>query len=289
MPNRKFEAPTLDYPFESQWFERNGVNMHYIDEGEGTPVVMCHGNPTWSFLYRNIIKELSGECRCIAYDLPGFGYSDHPPGYGYTPQEHVEWIRALLINHLKLERFIIVVQDWGGPTGLHVATTNSDRILGAVISNTWAWEVGPIFKLFSTILGGPIGRYLIIKHNLFARSMVPMVLTGETKNNKKALAAYVAPFPTEESRVGIHIFARHLNKSKPWLIELEKRLNSIADKPVEFVFGLKDLGTRPVDMKHWMSHFSNAHITKVPHANHFTQEDCPEEIVAAIKRLLRVS
>ena len=88
VPNRPFQVDADAYPFQSHWFERQGSAMHYVDEGEGIPVVMCHGNPTWSYLYRNIIKALRGQCRCIAYDLPGFGMSEHPSGYAYTPQEH---------------------------------------------------------------------------------------------------------------------------------------------------------------------------------------------------------
>ena len=80
---KKFEVDSGEYPFTSRWFERQGTAMHYIDEGQGIPVVMCHGNPTWSYLYRNIIKSLSPHFRCIAADYPGFGYSGHPSGYGY--------------------------------------------------------------------------------------------------------------------------------------------------------------------------------------------------------------
>ena len=104
MHGRAFTVDATEYPFQSCWFEHRGSVMHYLDEGQGIPVVMCHGNPTWSYLYRNIIKTLSADCRCIAFDLPGFGYSGHPASFGYTPQEHTEWVAALLFEHLKLQR-----------------------------------------------------------------------------------------------------------------------------------------------------------------------------------------
>lgn len=88
MKSRPFSVSKEDYPFESQWYSQDGVNMHYVDEGDGIPVVLCHGNPTWSYIYRHVIKQLSPQFRCIAYDMPGFGFSDHPPAYNYTPQEH---------------------------------------------------------------------------------------------------------------------------------------------------------------------------------------------------------
>ena len=286
MSVRKFEVSPTEYPFNSKWYERNDASMHYIDEGQGVPVVMCHGNPTWSFLYRNIIKELSSECRCIAFDLPGFGFSDHPSGYGYTPQEHADWLRAFLIEHLKLERFIIVVQDWGGPIGLHIATSHSDRVIGAVISNTWAWESGPLFRTFSTIFGSGLGGFLIKGLNMFPKVMVPTLLPPHAKRNAAILNAYIAPFPTNKSREGIHVFAKHLRNSKPWLVDLEQRLQKLSDKPIEFIFGLKDIGARPSDIQHWLDHFPDANVTKVSNANHFTQEDCPGEFVSAIRRLL---
>jgi haloalkane dehalogenase len=87
---RKFEVDRAEYPFADRWLEREGSALHYVDEGSGPAVLMLHGNPTWSFLYRKVIKQLGGACRSIAPDYPGFGLSDHPPGYGYTPQEHAE-------------------------------------------------------------------------------------------------------------------------------------------------------------------------------------------------------
>lgn len=284
MPQRKFQVDRNEYPFESHWFEKDGANMHYVDEGEGTPVVMCHGNPTWSFLYRNIIKALAGECRCISYDLPGFGFSDHPTGYGYTPQEHSRWVTALVNDHLQLEKYIIVVQDWGGPIGLNMATRNPEKVLGAVISSTFAWKPLAIGKIFSNLLGNTFGKKMILKHNLFAGTLVPTILGKQT--DPAVLDAYTAPFPTPESRMGTAVFPEQITGATPWLIELEQRLHTLKDKPVEFVFGLKDLGTRPKDRAKWLSHFPDAGVQEFPKANHFTQEDVPEAYVTAIRRIL---
>ncbi len=101
------------FPFESRWFDGAGPRIHYVDEGSGTPVVMFHGNPTWSFLYRKVILLLRDRCRCIAMDYPGFGLSDRPEGYSYTVAEHAEVI-GKLVDSLNLEGFIVMGQDWGG-------------------------------------------------------------------------------------------------------------------------------------------------------------------------------
>lgn len=286
LPQRKFDIDSNEYPFESHWFKHNDTHMHYVDEGEGIPVVMCHGNPTWSFLYRHIIKELAGECRCIAYDLPGFGFSEHPPSYGYTPQEHAEWIEALVVDHLKLDKFILVVQDWGGPTGLDMATKHPDRVLGVVASSTFAWKTGMVGQIFSRVVGGPIGRQLVLKKNYFAKNLVPALLAEKNKNNKTIREAYIAPFPTPESRMGTAVFPKQIVGATPWLIELEKRLHTLNDKPVELIFGLEDIGTTRAEITKWLQHFPNANVQVALNAKHFTQEDCPEKYAVAVRNIL---
>ena len=280
---RPFTVDVGEYPFDSRWFERNGSAMHYVDEGKGIPVVMCHGNPTWSYLYRNIIKALSPDCRCIAYDLPGFGFSEHPAGYGYTPQEHAEWVEALLFEHLKLDKFILVAQDWGGPISLSIVTRCPDKVLGMVISTTWAWAPSRTYRIFSALMGSRLGQYLILQHNFFATTMLSMLLGKKTKS---MLKAYADPFPTPASRMGTAVFPRQIVAATPWLEQIESRLHTLAGKPVEFVFGLKDIGTRPADMAKWLSHFPDAGVQKIAQANHFTQEDCPENYVIAVKKIL---
>ena len=288
LKKRPFIVDKTEYPFKSNWFERNGRSMHYIDEGEGIPVVLCHGNPDWSFLYRNIIKELSGECRLIAYDLPGFGFSDTPEGYGFTPQEHAAWVNALVIEHLKLDSFIIVVQDWGGPTGLTVATNNADKVLGAVISNTWAWKVDGGLKKFSYAMRTPMAKRLILNRNYFATDVLMGSLSKELQNNKAVADAYRMPFPTPESRIGTLVFPRQITIASEWLGELESRLPRLADKPIEFIFGQKDLAAgAPEVIEKWKTIYPNAPVKLLPEANHFTQEDSPESFYAAIRSILK--
>jgi haloalkane dehalogenase len=287
MPTRSFAVDPVEYPFQSHWFERNGSWMHYVDEGQDgdskIAIVMCHGNPTSSYLYRHIIKKLSPQFRCIAYDLPGFGYSGHPAGYSYKPQQHAEWVEALLFEHLKLDKFILVVQDWGGPIGLSIATRYPDIVLGVVISSTFIGAPNWVGKIFSTVMGSRLGQYLIYQHNLFAGKLVPILL-GK-KVSAATLKAYVTPFPTPASRAGTAIFPVQIVAATPWLEEVKHRLYTLAAKPVEFVFGLKDIGTRPADMAMWLTHFPNAGVQMVPDANHFTQEDCPDNYIVAVRRI----
>src|SRR5436309_3724148 len=98
------------YPFESRYADIDGASVHYVDEGSGPPLLLLHGNPTWSFLYRDIIRGLSDRFRCIAPDHPGFGLSSAPPGYGFTPAEHADVLEKLVL-HLDLQGLTMMVQD----------------------------------------------------------------------------------------------------------------------------------------------------------------------------------
>src|SRR5947208_3501095 len=166
-------VPETLYPFEDRYAEIGGGRVHYVDEGSGPPLLLLHGNPTWSFLYRDVIKGLRDGFRCIAPDYPGFGLSRPAPGYGYTPAEHADVLERLVLE-LDLKDVTMMVQDWGGPIGFSVATRHPDRFAGFVIGNTWAWpKADPFTRLFSLVLGGPIGGYLILRRNLFVEKAIP--------------------------------------------------------------------------------------------------------------------
>lgn len=126
------------YPFESRWFTSSVGPVHYIDEGQGRPLLLFHGNPDWSFLYRKIVSALRPDFRCVVPDYPGFGLSVHPDGYGYTAAEHAKIIGEL-VEHLNLTDMVVMGQDWGGPIGMDVASRHPNRVHGLVMGNTWFW------------------------------------------------------------------------------------------------------------------------------------------------------
>ena len=137
----KFEVDRLLFPFESRFLSlRSGARVHYVDEGEGPVLLFLHGNPTWSFLYRKIIKNLASSFRCIALDYPGFGLSSTPTGRSFAPEEHAAVV-AELVEHLALRNITVMVQDWGGPIGFQFAIAHPGRLSGFIIGNTWAWPL----------------------------------------------------------------------------------------------------------------------------------------------------
>src|SRR3954451_9029968 len=184
------------YPFEDRWVEANGARVHYVDEGSGPTLLMLHGNPTWSFLYRDVIKGLSDGHRCIALDYPGFGLSGAPPGYSFTAAEHAAVVERF-VEALDLRDVTLMVQDWGGPIGFWVARRHPERFARFVIGNTWAWSLRDRLSasLFSRALGGRVGRRLILRRNLFVERILP----GGVRRGglpREVMDHYRGPFPT---------------------------------------------------------------------------------------------
>jgi haloalkane dehalogenase len=270
------------YPFESHYADLDGASVHYLDEGAGPPLLLLHGNPTWSFLYRDLVRGLRDRYRCIAPDHPGFGLSRPAPGYGFTPAEHSAVLERL-IEQLGLSDVTMMVQDWGGPIGFAVATRHPDRFSAFVIGNTWAWPKADVgTQLFSRLLGGPIGGYLIQRRNVFVEKIIP----GNVKRHKlppEVMNAYRRPFPTPDSRRPMRVFPREILRSRPFLAEVEQGLPKLRDRPALLVWPTKDIAFREPERQRWEQVFPNHRTVILEGAGHYIQEDAPEEIVSAIR------
>jgi len=284
---RPFEVDPVEYPFADHWLSYADGHVHYVDEGSGPAVLLLHGNPTWSYLYRDVIKELRGECRLLAIDLPGFGMSKAPSGYGFTPREHAAVVSDFAAR-LGLENLVLVVQDWGGPIGMSYAVGHKENIRGLVIMNTWAWPASVPQRLFSLVMGGwPVGYWLQTRRNYFARVMLPDGIQHKERITPALRKAYTDPFPTPLSRKPTWVFPRQIRQAGPWLADIESRLPLLSDIPAEIVWGLKDVPGFPVsEMERWQRYLKNCQSEKLDDAGHSVQEDRPEQVAAAILRIL---
>jgi haloalkane dehalogenase len=274
-------SPDL-FPFESRWHESDVGRLHYVDEGSGPPILMCHGNPTWSFLYRNVIAGLRDRFRCIAVDYPGFGLSDRPDGYGYTAAEHVGVVGGL-VDQLDLDGFIVMGQDWGGPIGMSVAADRAERVSGLAFMNTWYWTVDTLGgKMFSRVLSSRPMQRRILEKNFFVERLIP---SGTTRKLSEAeMDHYRGVQPSPEARQGVAVFPRQILDAGPWLGELAASApQKLGGKPMQLVWGMKDraFGSKKF-IERWQSDFPGAELRTLPDANHFIQEDAPTEIAAAV-------
>lgn len=278
-----FEPSPDLYPFRSRWFESSVGPIHYIDEGHCQPLLLSHGQPTWSFLYRNIIVGLRDRFRCIAMDLPGFGLSVRPHGYGYTPSEHSR-ILGELVDELDLADLIAMGQDWGGPVMLRVAADRAGRISGLVLGNTWFWpEHGHLdYWLFSKLASTRFGRWQIIEKNWFIEHLMFQLVTTDLSDEVKA--HYRTVQATPELRRGLAEFPSQLIAASDWLGHLHRDVVArLADLPALIVWGMQDRGFAKRFLPRVRAVLPDHLFLELPEANHFIQEDAPDEIVDAIK------
>jgi haloalkane dehalogenase len=285
---RPFEVDSSEYPFKDHWLPYRDGYVHYIDEGQGPTVLLLHGNPTWSYLYRNVIKELRGDCRLIALDYPGFGMSKAPSYYGFTPQEHSDVV-ADLIRRLDLKNFVLVVQDWGGPIGLNYAVRHREDLRGIVLMNTWAWPATILpMKIFSLAMGGwPLGYWLQTQRNFFAKVLVPRGIHHSEKVTESLRKAYTDPFPSPDSRIPTWVFPWQIRKARSWLAEIESKLPNLSDLPAQILWGTKDsAGFPPEQMAKWQRYLPMNETEILDDASHYVQEDRPDRVAASIRRVL---
>ncbi len=285
---RPFEVDSVEYPFEDHWLPYRDGYIHYIDEGQGPTVLLLHGNPTWSYLYRNVMKELRSDCRLLALDYPGFGMSKAPSHYGFTPQEQADAV-VDFIGRLNLKQVVLVVQDWGGPIGLHYAVRHRENLRGIVVMNTWAWPATVLpMKLFSLIMGGwPLGYWLQTQRNFFATILVQHGIYHAEQVTESVRKAYTAPFPTPESRTPTWIFPGQIRKARSWLAEIEAKLPMLSDVPTHILWGTKDSGAFPLEeMEKWQRYLTMNETEPLDDASHYVQEDRPDRVVASIRRVL---
>ncbi|MEQ8842328.1 MAG: alpha/beta fold hydrolase [Acidimicrobiales bacterium] len=273
------------YPFTSRWFESSVGPVHYVDEGHGPTVLLLHGNPDWSFLYRKIIAELGPDVRCVAPDYPGFGLSVHPEDYGYTAAEHADVI-AELVSHLDLSDMVIMGQDWGGPIGMDLASRDPHRVRGLVMGNTWFWPADErIPRIFSRMMGLAPVQWLIRTRNIFVT--VVMKRSLQVRLSDAEFAHYTDVVPTPESREGIAVFPRQILDAGEWLGALAQRVTNLRDTPAALVFGKKDPAlASDATIRRWRDTFPNATCVELPDAGHYIQEDAPGACVTAIREVL---
>jgi haloalkane dehalogenase len=278
-----------EYPFETKFAELKVGKMNYVDEGSGAPIIFLHGNPSWSFDYRNVIKNLSNKYRCIANDHIGFGLSDKPRDWDYLPESHAKNFEEF-VDQLNVDNFTIVVNDWGGPIGLAYAIKYPEKINAIVIANTWMWPVNGDFhfEAFSKIMGGPIGKYLSGNYNFFARVIGKLVF-GDRNPTPEIFKHYYSHLPSKEDRKGTWVFPRHITGSKEWLAGLWRQKDKISKKPALGLWGMKDIAFREKELIKWKEVFEDLKIVKLEKAGHFPQEEDPDRYSQELEEFIRTN
>jgi pimeloyl-ACP methyl ester carboxylesterase len=277
---------TTLYPFKSNFLITDNGKLHYVDEGKGSVILFVHGTPTWSFLYRDHIKELSKSYRCIAIDHLGFGLSDKPKDFAGTPSEHSSNL-SLLIDHLRLKDITLVVHDFGGPIGLSYAISKPENVKRIVLFNTWLWETknDKDAQKIDKILHSQLGNFLYLNTNFS-----PAVLLKKAFFNKKCLSKnihkhYKRPFPGKNSRYGLLNIGKSLIGSSNWYEGLWRSAEVIKDIPFLILWGEKDDFIKKNNLEKWQ-HFLSNEKTYLFEAGHFVQEEKTDESIEIISQWL---
>ena len=283
-----------EYPFAHHFHPTPHGRMHYVDEGTGAPVLCVHGNPTWSFLYRNFVKGLAADARVVAPDLIGFGLSEKltdPDAYSIAG--HVDDLSAL-VEALDLRDLTLVMQDWGGPIGLGVATRHPERVRALVVMNTIGFvpEGNGAPPLSLRVLRLPVvGEQLVQGLHLFNRAFVPASIANESRKGELVRRAYSAVQGSWDERAGTLAFRRLIPTSPDdpviSLLEAEDAFLSTFRGPVLIFWGMRDQAFPPRMLAEWRERFPDAPVVELDDASHFLQEDAWERIVPRIRELLR--
>lgn len=275
-----------EYPFQSNYFNINGVNLHYIEEGQGETILFVHGTPSWSFDFRNVILCLKDNYRVIAIDYIGFGLSDKPKDYDYSTINHSNTLKKFIFDK-ELNNITLVVHDFGGPIGLNVAIQHPNKIKNIVVLNSWLWSSkdDPDFIKLSKILKSPLLPFLYRYINFSPRFILPKSF-GEHKLANRLLSQYTKPFADKTQRNGALAFAKSLLNDQDWFEELWSKRQSISNKRTLFIWGLKD----PVIKSHYLdkfeSAFTNCKTIKLELSGHFPQEEQPDIVAKSILAFL---
>lgn len=274
----------IEYPFESHYVKLPTGKMHYVDEGKGDPIVMVHGNPGWSFEFRNVIKEMSKTHRCIAPDHIGFGLSDKPFEWDYLPKNHAKNFE-IFMDSLNLENITLIVNDWGGPIGLSYALKYPEKIKKLVILNTWMWSVenDPYYQKFSKIMGGSFGKFMIKNFNIFGKMVVKKAVGDKKKLKKKIHKHYYKHLERKKDRRGCYTFPKEIIGSSKWLEGLWQQREKINSIPTTIIWGMKDIAFREQELNYWIENWNNPKVIKLQEIGHFPQEEASEKMIEELK------
>ncbi|HSA55449.1 MAG TPA: alpha/beta fold hydrolase [Gemmatimonadaceae bacterium] len=276
-----------DYTFAPHWATLREGRMHYIDQGEGAPVVFSHGTPTWSYEYRHIIRVVSHAFRCIAPDHLGFGLSERPAAASYTPEAHAARFREF-VDGLGLARFSLVVHDYGGPIALPMALDG--RVERLVLMNTWMWpfDDDPKMARRAKLVSGAFGRFLYKRMNASLRLLTPSAYGDRRKLTPHIHRHYLEPFRDPASRVQVlWPLARAILGSSAHYASLWEHRERLAAIPTLIVWGMKDTAFRPNQLDRWKRALPEARIVQIAEAGHWPHEEAPSEVAAAIDSFLR--
>ena len=275
------------YPFASRFVEVGGQRMHYVDEGVGEPLLFVHGNPTWSFYWRNLILGLRDRCRCIAVDHVGCGISDKPQEYRYTLAGRIEDL-ASFVQSIDLRGTTLVAHDWGGAIGLGTVQRLRKRFARIVLFNTGAFPPPFVPWRIAACRLPVVGTLALRGLNAFARAALSMAVEKPDRMTADVQAGLIAPYDNWNNRIAIDQFVKDIPFSRrhpTWSVldGIEAGLESLRELPSQLIWGMRDWCFRPECLERLRQHWPHAEVQRLDDCGHYVVEDAHERIVPLMR------
>lgn len=285
-----------EYPFQSNWCnvgdESTPLWMHYIDEGprDAPVLLMLHGNPTWSFLYRNLVKACRSEYRCIVPDHMGCGLSDRPQDWPYRLKNHADNLEKL-IDHLGLDTYSLVLHDWGGMIGMTATVRRPEKLNSTIVLNTASFH-GRLPKRIRTVRIPGFGSAAVLGFNAFVRAAVMGCTFHKEKLTQPIRSGFLDPYGTPHDRLATLRFVEDvpLSSNHPtWdlVSSVDQKLQGLKEKPMLICWGERDWCFRPAFRLGWEERFPDAISHPFEDAAHFVLEDAHERITPLVHDFLK--
>ncbi len=279
-----------EFPFTLRSIQLDGHQYAYVDEGQGPTVLFVHGNPTWSFAWRNLIKGLLPDYRCLAVDHIGMGLSDKPQDYPYRLENHIDNL-CRFIEQQDLKEITLVGHDWGGCIGMGAAGRLPDRFQRFVMMNTAAFRSKRIPARIAVCRTPGLGPLMVQGFNAFAGAAIHMAVSHHDRMTPVVKEGFLLPYHSWSQRKAVQRFVEDipLHQGEPsysTLVKVEEGLAQFADAPWLFFWGERDWCFTTEFLAEWQRHFPNADVVRFPDAGHYVFEDAHERIVPELKKFL---
>ncbi len=276
------------YPFPSHFFKlQDNLSLHYLDEGKGEPMLMLHGNPTWSFYYRNLVTEFSKTHRVVVPDHIGCGLSDKPQKYEYTLKKHIDNLEKFVLE-LELKNFIMIVHDWGGAIGFGLIERHPEWVKKIVLLNTAAYTSEVIAFQINMCRIPVLAEQIIRRLNGFALTATYMAVAK--KMSPEIRKGYLFPYDSYENRIATAKFVADIpmnpeHRSYRTLKNIELSL-SRHRCPILILWGKKDFCFHDYFLNRWREIYPHAIVRTFENAGHYVLEDAGDDIISELKKFI---
>ena len=284
---------TYDYPFRSYFHDCGDHRLHYVDEGdkEAETLLCVHGNPTWSFAWRHVVREMSQTHRVVAIDHLGCGKSDKPQDYDYSLANHIANLRSL-IESLDLQRVTLLAHDWGGAIGMGVAGQCPERFSRFALFNTAAFRSQRIPLRIAVCRIPLLGTFALRGLNAFSRAAVTMAVEKHDRMTPDVRQGYLAPYDSWANRVAVSAFVHDIplrNSHPSWstLVAVEEGLAQFVDHPMLLTWGEKDWCFTTDFLEEFERRFPQAETLRISDAGHYVFEDAHEVFLPRLREFLK--